>query len=148
MSTRSHTHEVEVAATPDRSFEALITPSAICQWWQAKTAIVLARSGGFWAGSWGEDVDDPDYICRYTIGRFEPSQLIEFRNAEYYSRFGPLPFEADFVTRFTIRPSASGSIVQVQQDGFPTDPVADDFYAGCEKGWRDTFEGLQKYLAK
>jgi hypothetical protein len=26
------------------------------------------------------------------------------------------------------------------------DSAADEFYAGCERGWRDTFAGIRRYL--
>jgi hypothetical protein len=26
--------------------------------------------------------------------------------------------------------------------------AADQFYAGCERGWRDTFAGIRQYLSK
>ncbi len=32
------------------------------------------------------------------------------------------------------------------QSGFPVDPAADEFYAACEQGWRDTLEGLRRHL--
>ena len=57
---------------------------------------------------------------------------------------GPLPFEADLTSQFIIIPAGEGSILQVTQDGFPASAVADDFYAACEKGWRDTFESMRR----
>ena len=47
---------------PEQSFEALITPSAICQWWRAKTAIVLAKSGRFCDAVY-------DYAQRFRVDR-------------------------------------------------------------------------------
>jgi hypothetical protein len=40
----------------------------------------------------------------------------------------------------------NGSLLRVVQDGFPADSIADEFYAGCEVGWKNTFEGIEWYL--
>ena len=49
----------------------------------------------------------------------------------YQAKDGPLPFQADFVTEFTVTPRPQGCTLRVSQDGFPTDSVAADaFYAG------------------
>ena len=42
---------------------------------------------------------------------------------------------------------AEGAVLRVSHDGFPAGRGADEFYAGCEKGWRDTFAGIRRYLA-
>jgi hypothetical protein len=36
--------------------------------------------------------------------------------------------------------------LRVVQDGFPREPVADEFYAACEQGWHDTFASIKRYL--
>jgi hypothetical protein len=64
----------------------------------------------------------------------------------YYAKSGPLPFTAEFVMEFLIEPRPGGCMLQVTQDGFPTDPIADAFYAACEVGWRNTFEGIRNHL--
>lgn len=38
------------------------------------------------------------------------------------------------------------TLLHVVQDGFPMDSLADEFYAGCERGWVDTFAGIRRYL--
>ena len=78
---------------------------------------------------------------------FEPPKRIVFSDWEYYSSKGPLPFEARLTSDFTVIPvSANKTVLRVVQDGFPTDFVADEFYAGCERGWHETFAGIRRYL--
>jgi hypothetical protein len=36
----------------------------------------------------------------------------------------------------------------VVQEGFPTDPEADEFYEGTERGWRETFESIRRFVAE
>jgi uncharacterized protein YndB with AHSA1/START domain len=148
MSTRKHIHEETFDVTPERLFAILHTPSAIRGWWSASRAIVLAQRGGIWAATWGDSEDAPDYITVATIRDFEPPVRMVLTNYRYFAKSGPLPFEAQFVTEFTVTAHASGATLRVVQDGFPTCAEADAFYAGCEKGWRDTFAGIRRFVTK
>ncbi len=147
LTARSIEQTVELNAVPEQAFQALITPSAICQWWQANRAIVLAQPGGLWMAAWGEDVDRPDYVCGYTISQFVPAARLEFRNPVYYSKHGPLPFEAEFVVNFEIKKTNQGCALTVRQTGFPVSSEADEFYAGCVAGWQNTLKNLRDYLS-
>ena len=146
MSTRCHAHEIVLPASPERVFALLHTPSAVRGWWGASRAIVLPQEGGVWAATWGESEDDADYVTAATIRVFEPPSRLVLADYRYRARSGPLPFRADFVTEFTVRPHPEGSLLRVVQDGFPTDPVADAFYAACERGWHETFASLRRYV--
>jgi uncharacterized protein YndB with AHSA1/START domain len=148
MNTRKHVHEIALQANPQRVFSLLVTPSAIRQWWSAARAVVLAQENGFWAAAWGTDEDQPDYITVCRIQIFDPPRRLVLTDYRYFAKNGPLPFTADFITEFTIEPAPSGCLLRVTQDGFPLDPIADQFYAGCEVGWRNTFEGIRRYLSE
>ena len=108
--------------------------------------IVLPEPGGAWAATWGESEDDPDYITVATIRVFDPTRRLVLDNYRYRTRTGPLPFEANFVTELTVEPNGTESVLRVVQDGFPTTPEADAFYADCEQGWRNTFKGIRRFL--
>ncbi len=146
--TRKHVCQIELEAAAETVFQMLITPSAIREWWQASRAIVDAREGGIWGAAWGNEEDDPDYKGFYKIGVFEPPRRIVFTDSTYYAKTDPLPFQANFVTEFLVRPTAKGCVLQVTQDGFPVGPIADDFYKGCEIGWKNTFQNIRAYLEK
>jgi uncharacterized protein YndB with AHSA1/START domain len=146
MTTRKHTHEEIFASSPEQLFAILHTPSAIRAWWSVARAIVMPQTGGVWAATWGESEDEPDYITTATIKVFEPPQRMVLSDYRYRAKSGPLPFEADFVTEFLVSPHPAGSVLKVTQDGFPAGAEADEFYAGCVKGWRDTFAGIRRYL--
>ncbi len=148
METRKHVHEEVFPATPERVFALLHTPSAIRRWWSAARAIVIPERGGLWTATWGDDEDDPDYVSSATIRAFDPPRRLVLGDYRYRAKTGPLPFEADFVTEFLVTPHEDGAMLRVTQDGFPAGPEADDFYAGCEKGWRDTFAGIREYLGE
>jgi len=146
MATRKHVHEERLSAAPDRVFAILHTPSAIRAWWGAARAIVLPRDGGIWMAAWGADEDSPDYITSARIKVFDPPRRLVLGDFVYYAKTGPLPFQAEFTTEFSVSDSPNGAVLKVVQDGFPIDSVADDFYAGCETGWTNTFAGIRRYL--
>ena len=145
--TRMHVHEEVFDATAERLFALLHTPSDIRGWWGAARAVVLAEPGGTWAGAWGESEDEPDYITVARISVFEPPHRMVLKDYRYFSKDGPLPFEADFTTEFVVSPHPTGATLRVEQDGFPTGPEGDTFYEGCDVGWRETFEGIRRHLA-
>jgi uncharacterized protein YndB with AHSA1/START domain len=145
--TRRHVHEETFTVSPERLFALLHTPSAIRHWWDVSRAIVLPEPGGIWAATWGDAEDDPDYVTVATIQAFDPPSRMVLSDYRYRARGGPLPFHAEFVTEFTVTPHPDGSTLRVCQDGFPTGPEADQFYAACGDGWRNTFARIRKFLA-
>ena len=147
METRKHVHEEEFPVSPEKLFALLHTPSAICEWWGAASAIVIPKKNGIWAAVWGEDTDAPDYTSVFTIAEFEPPRRMLLTDARYIAKAGQPPFEAKMTAEFIVTETGSGSALRVIQDGFPADPVADDFYAACDTGWRNTFAGIRKYLS-
>lgn len=147
METRKHIHEEEFPVPAEDLFALLHTPTAIREWWGAGSAIVIPRKDGIWAAAWGEDPDTPDYVSAFTIAEFDPPKKMLLTDARYLAREGQPPFVAEMTTEFTVTPSPRGSVLRVVQDGFPTDPIADDFYLACETGWKNTFAGIRKYLS-
>jgi uncharacterized protein YndB with AHSA1/START domain len=143
--TRSHTHEEVFAATPERLFALLHTPSAIREWWGAARVIVFPEADGVWVAAWGDE-DQPDYITAARIRVFDPPRRLVLDDYRYVAKSGPLPFEAEFVTEFTVELHPQGALLRAVQDGFPCESVADEFYAACERGWKETFAGIRKYL--
>ena len=146
MLTRRLVHEEAFHVTPEELFALLHMPSAIRIWWSAARAIVVPQEGGLWTAAWGNDEDSPDYITWAIIKVFDPPQRMVIGDFGYYTKSGPLPFQADFTTSFNVAPHADGATLRVEQDGFPNDSIADEFYAGCEVGWRNTFAGIRAYL--
>ena len=148
MQTRSHIHEESFDVTPERMFELLVTPSAIRGWWGASRVIVAPKVNGVWAAAWGDE-DDPDYISTATLVEYDPPRKLVMKYGEYHAKSGSLPFKFanDATTGFTIEPEGDGCRLRVEQTGFPCDPVADDFYAACETGWTNTFQGIRNFIS-
>lgn len=146
METRSITHSETFDTTQEELFRILHTPSAICKWWGCKSAIVVPEKGGFWAATWGDDMDAPDYTGFERISEFDPPHLLVMTDEEYYAKTGPLPFKADFNIRYEVTKADKGATLTVIHTGFPGEAAADDHYNGCIQGWKDTFAGIRKYF--
>ena len=144
---RRHVHEESFRVAPEKMFAALHTPSAVRGWWGARTVVTIPEAGGYWTASWGETEDDPDYVTGARLVEFEPPRRIVFGDYKYFAKSGPPPFEAAFLTTFEVEPHPDGCLLRVTQDGFPDGPEADEFYAACGTGWRNTFAGIRQYLA-
>lgn len=144
---RSHVHQEQFVATAERLFELLITPSAIRFWWGASRAIIVPRKGGTWTAAWGDE-DDPDYVSAAKLVEFDRPRGLTMKHGTYYAKSGPPPFDFadDAMTRFTIEPLKEECILKVEQTGFPSNPIADDFYVSCGEGWKKTFEGIRRFL--
>jgi uncharacterized protein YndB with AHSA1/START domain len=144
---RSITESIDVPCTPERLFQTLHTPSEICMWWSARSAIVLPRPGGFWAATWGKDEDQPDYIAFARLTDFEPPRRMVMANYEY-SAAGqpPLPFADDLSTTFLVEPAGEFARLTVTQVGFPDGEVADAFYQGCCQGWKATLAAIKDFF--
>ena len=138
--------EIIIDRNIDQVFDALILPSQIKKWWFAHTAIVLPEVGGFYAAAWGNEGDQPDYISMATIQQFERPYKLTLVYEKYFSKDGPLPFEATLDAAFTLEDLKVRTRLTVVQSGFPTTLAADAFYQGCVKGWDDTFASLKKVL--
>lgn len=146
METRQIVHEEPFDRPPAEVFASLVTPSAVRQWWDADRAIIVARPGGTWAAAWGEREDDPDYVSTARIAEIDPPRRLVLAHIDYYASQGAPPFHAEFEIVFEVEARGPGCLLRVTQRGFPAGPIADGFYAGCERGWRDSFAGLRRYF--
>ena len=144
--TRYIKKEITIHRKIDEVFDALISPSMIKKWWFVNSAIVLPQVGGFYAATWGEDEDHPDYINFALIREFERPFKLTLVYEKYFSKDGPLPFEINFDTAFTLEDLGEKTILRIVQNGFPISMAADEFYQGCVKGWDDTFASLKNVL--
>ena len=141
--TRDIQQSIDINATIEEVFDALLQPTSIMKWWGASQAIVIPENGGIYALTWGEDHDSPDYVTIASIAGMERPRTFGLVDYKYANKTGPMPFEADFSVRFTLEQQDSGTRLTVLNDGFPQDAIADEFYAGCVQGWKDTLASFQ-----
>ena len=145
---RKQTHKVDLPVPPETAFEFLVKYAHLREWWSVSYAIVIPGEGGTWTASWGRDRNNPDYITTANISRWRPGKYLELSDYRYYARNNSIPAGADFTTRFDIKPIDEGARLIVCQSGFPDDPATDDYYKGCDEGWKRVFETLRDYAAQ
>ena len=143
---REITQTIEIDQVPDIIFAALLNPSAIIEWWQANTAIVVKENNGIYAVSWGENIDDPDFVTTSMIRDLVPQKSFSLEYLSYVAKTGGLPFEAKMNVHFIITPeNKSSSILEISQTGFPDDPIADEYIKGCKAGWNQVLGNIKEY---
>jgi len=134
---------------PDKVFNALLNPTAIIEWWQAKTAIVVKEDNGIYAISWGDNLDDPEYVSISNIKNFTPNSYFSLDYTYYSSKHGNLPFVTEMMVEFKINPvSESSARLEVKQTGIPDAPIADAYYEGCVTGWNQVLNNIRNYCEK
>lgn len=144
---RSITETIDVSCSPERLFQTLHTPSEICMWWNARSAIVVPHLGGLWAAVWGKDEDRPDFVTIARLIVFEPPRLLVMGDFEYVARGeDPLPFENQLSTSFCVEPIGEFARLTVTQSGFPDGSAADTFYRGCCQGWTATLAAIRDFF--
>lgn len=140
---REITQEYSINSHPVAVFDALVTPGMIQKWWFASSAIVLPEEGGIYAVTWGEDIDNPEYISAAKISMIKKPNLLQLNEFQYHSKDGALPFDADISVKFILEAIGTKTKLTVNQKGFPDDEIADDFYNRCVQGWIDTMTSFK-----
>jgi len=144
--SRSITEKIEIKADSSTVFEALIMPSAIQKYWGVNAAIIIPEQGGFISMTWGEDVDQPIYVTLSRIVDIESPNKLVLKYENYKGMDRPLSFIADIMVEYKVTAQEGLTRLTVQQTGIPDDSIADEYYEGCIKGWRDTLGNIKRYL--
>ena len=143
---RKINQEIKILASNASVFSALITPSSIQAWWEAKTAVVLAKAGGLMAITWGDNIDKPDYVSVARIDLIEKDKQLQLAYENYRSQSGGLPFEAHMIVIFSIEGTDYGCLLKVEQSGFPIDKIADEYFNGCQIGWQTCLTNIKEFV--
>jgi uncharacterized protein YndB with AHSA1/START domain len=143
---RSISQSIDVACSQERLFETLLTPTEIALWWNARSAIVIPRKGGWWIAAWGKDEDHPDYVTIARMAEFDPPARLVMSDFHYHAAEPSIPFAGDLSIEFRVEPARNGSRLTVFQSGFPDDAVADEYYQKCCQGWRVTLGSIREFF--
>ncbi len=128
--------EVQIAAAPDRVFEAITDPTQLLRWWGqqgiyhgTKWCIDL-RLGGQWRCEGVSDVDGSAYHVSGEYLEVDPPHLLVHTWIASWS--GSLKT----VVRWELEPVAGGTLIRLQHSGF----------AGAAEGAKAHYEGWQRVL--
>ena len=147
--SRTISQSIEIKRHQEKIFKDLLHPSAIMEWWGAKIAIVNKKENGIYTVSWGDNIDDPDYITVSWIRKFNFPNGFDLEYDSYYAKTGSLPFKAIMNVQFSISPINEVMCeVKVLQTGIPSEKIADEYYQGCQVGWQQVLKNLKQFCEK
>lgn len=140
--------EIEIAAPPERVYEALTNSAQLSQWFKGDSSCPMkywrmdARKGGSYGyatqkGSF-EVNGVSEFECHGEILEFDPPRLL------VYTWIGNwhLDKQKATIVRWELTPTAGGTHVKVTHSGLAQEPAARQDYSG---GWRGVVEKLRVF---
>ena len=143
--------EIEVAAPPERVFEALSDPRQLLKWWgeegecKAQLWEMDARLGGKWrfraSDATGKVAVNNvrDFEAHGEITEYDPPRTLAYT---WIANWHDQPGSKTHV-RWELSPTAAGTRVKVTHSGLKQQAVARKDYAG---GWPGVLQLLNKYF--
>jgi len=143
--------EVQIAAPPERVFQALIDPKQLAQWWnndQCKTKYfeMDARKGGKWrfgtVHSNTTNLDDTrDFACQGEVLEYDPPRMLAYTWIANWHN----DKEQRTVVRWELTADGNGTRVKVTHSGLAQESAARKDYSG---GWPGVVQQLKKFVEK
>ena len=138
--------EVEIAAPPERVFQALITREQALHWgadasFQITRWEMDARVGGAWGFSGKETASERVYVHHGKVVEIDPPRVLVYT---WLADFHSDPSHPTLV-RWELTPTATGTRVKVTHSGLAKVPEMCSAYA---QGWPGLLEALKKYFEK
>lgn len=143
--TRSHAHEIEIATTPERAWQALIDPDDLTSWYVERAEVEAREGGRFWV-SWGEGMDG---VGRIDV--FDPPHRLRVvhQPPEDPDPAMPVPeLDEPIVDEFVVDAKGPDGpvVVRMVNSGIPRTAEWDGFYDGTRRGWEAYMHWLRHYL--
>jgi uncharacterized protein YndB with AHSA1/START domain len=128
--------EIQIAASPERVFEALVDPSQVVKWWGQKGIYVCQefeadlRVGGRWRSAGVDGRGNPFE----TSGKFveiSPPRILA------YTWVASWTGDLETLVRWELEPSGEGTLARMRHSGFGVRPEAAQSYRGWPRmlGW-------------
>jgi len=142
--------EIEVAAPPERVFQALIDPKQVLQWWtgeqcQIESFAMDARPGGRWSYNTKQSKMEVNGVSKFhcdgEVVEFDPPRVLSYT---WIANWHEQRAERT-VVRWELVPSAAGTRVKVTHSGLSNLPVSRKDYSG---GWPGVVQQLKTFLEK
>ncbi len=136
--------EIEVAAPPERVFQALITREQALQWGASDSFQITRwemdpRVGGDWGFTAKETANQRVYDHHGKVVEIDPPRVLAYT---WLAEFHSDPTHPTMV-RWELTPIANGTRVKVTHSGLAKVPEMCNAYA---QGWPGLMEGLKKYF--
>jgi uncharacterized protein YndB with AHSA1/START domain len=142
--------EIEIAAPPERVFQALTDSHQLMCWWTSDICEVElwemdARVGGRWRFKTGKSSQSINGVNQFEaegeiLEMHAPRLLVYTWLANWHD-----DKQSRTVVRWDLMPTKSGTKVKVTHSGLGKQPVARKDYSG---GWSGVVEQLKKFVEK
>jgi uncharacterized protein YndB with AHSA1/START domain len=133
--------EIEIAAPPERVFQALIDPEQVLLWWgqtgmyRCTEFTTDARRGGKWRGA-GQAMDGGNFNVFGEYLEFDPPRLL------VYTWVASWTGDAKTTVRWELEPAAKGTLVRIRHTGLAQRPELAQSY----RGWPLILDWIRVYL--
>lgn len=132
--------EIQIAAKPERVFQALTDPAEVIQWWgqkgvyQATEYDADLRVGGGWHTA-GDGPDGRHFVVKGTITEMNPPRVLA------YTWMASWTGDAQTVVRWELSPTEAGTRVRVLHKDLAGRPELAESYRGWPRmlGWLQAF---------
>lgn len=134
-STRSHTHEIEIAVPVEAVWRAITEATELTRWYVEEARVTPGDGGTFWL-SWGTGSEGESRIDAWEERR--RLRLLEKSDVDT----GPIAEE------WTVEGRGGRTVLRIVHSGIPSTPDWDGFYDGTQQGWEMFLRTLRHYLER
>ena len=146
--SRSHEHEIEIAAPIDAVWKALTDAEELTRWFVQAARVTPAEGGAYWL-SWGEGIDNES-----RIDGWEPPRRLRLVNGpprDADEGAAPdevwrLTIEQPLVEEYRLEARGDVTVLRLVDSGIPDSPDWDGFFEGTRNGWEIALRELRHYL--
>jgi uncharacterized protein YndB with AHSA1/START domain len=142
--------EVQIAAPPERVFQALVDPRQVMQWWtsaecQIESFTMEPRKNGRWSYDTKSTTDSVSGVnkfhCEGEVLEYDPPRLLAYSWVANWHD----DKNRRTVVRWELTPQKGGTAVKVTHSGLAQENAARRDYSG---GWPGLVEQLRKFVEK
>ena len=135
--------EIEIAAPPERVFQALIVPDQVTAWWgqegmyRSKKFESDTRPGGKWSSK-GQSMDGGEFHVYGEYLEVDPPRALA------YTWVASWTGDARTTVRWELEPTPNGTLVRIRHSGLRARPELAESY----RSWPTILGWIRAYLEK
>jgi len=141
------TAEIQIAAPPERVFQALVDPKQIVEWWRNDVVSLEGvelepRVGGRWGYQTNKAVDGKNrFRVQGEILEYDPPRLLAYT---WMANLHRDPARRT-VVRWELTPAGGGTRVKVTHSGLAQE---EESRRGYSSGWPDVIDRLRRFVER
>jgi len=140
--------EIQIAAPPERVFQALIDPKQVMQWWTSEQCSIEhfeleAKVGGRWRYNTKQSLLNVNGVtkfhCEGEVVEFDPPRLLAYSWIANWHDDKTRPT----LVRWELTPCVGGTRLKVTHSGLAQEPTARRDYS---TGWPGVLDQIKKFV--